>query len=215
MRNPRALPFVLCALLLAAPAAAQKLYKYTDPVTGKTVYTDKMPVEATGKANEQLSRQGTVMKRNEAALTPEQIAAREAERKKKLDDEVAAKEEKRRNAALLNTYSTEKDIDEARARALKVNEEAIKDAERKLAEAQKRQQALATEAEFYTKRPMPAHLKQDLHTNETELKSQAELLDKKKKEADTINARYDEDLRRFREVAKGGAAAPVAATAKK
>ena len=62
---------------------------------------------------------------------------------------------------------------------------------------------------------MPAYLKQDLQTNEAELKSQADLLDKKKKEADTINAKYDEDLRRFREVAKGGGAAPVAATAKK
>jgi hypothetical protein len=207
MLNRSTLSVVLCALLLAVPAAAQKLYKYTDPVTGKTVYTDKMPADTAGKPSEQLSRQGTVVKRNDAALTPEQIAARDAERKKKLEDDLAAKEEKRRNMALLNTYSAEKDIDEARARALKANEEAIKDAERKLAEAEKRRQALANEAEFYTKRPMPAHLKQDLQTNEVERKSQAELIEKKRKEADTINARYDEDLRRYREVAKSGAVA--------
>jgi len=211
MRNARVFPVVLCALLLAAPAAAQKLYKYTDPVTGKTVYTDKVPTDAAGKANEELSRQGTVLKRNDAALTPEQAAARDAERKRRLEEDVAAKEEKRKNMALLNTYSTEKDIDEARTRALKANEDAIKDAERKLAEAQKRQQVLATEAEFYAKRPMPAHLKQDIQTNEVELKSQAELLDKKKKDADVINAKYDEDLRRYRDLVKAGAAPPVAA----
>jgi hypothetical protein len=214
MLSGRLLTLLLCAAAAAAPAAAQKLYKYTDPVTGKTVYTDKLPADVAGKANEQLSPQGTVMKRNEAALTPEQIAAREAERKRKLEGELAAKEEKRKNDALLNTYPSERDIDEARARALKANEDALKEAEQKLAEAQKRKQALAAEAEFYKKRSMPGHLKQDIQTNEMELRSQAEVLEKKKKESDAINARYDEDLRRYRGLAKAGTTggAPVAAS---
>ena len=194
----------------AAPAAAQKLYKYTDPATGQTVYTDKLPTNAAGKANEQLSPQGTVVKRNEAALTPEQNAAKEAERKRKIEEDLAAKEEKRKNQALLNTYPSERDIDEARVRALKANEESIKEAERRLADAEKRKQSLAAEAEFYRKRPMPALLKQEIQTNEVEIRSQAELLEKKKKESDAINARYDEDLRRYRGLAKAGLA-PVAA----
>jgi hypothetical protein len=208
---------VLCAAAAAAaPAAAQKLYKYTDPATGQTVYTDKLPASAAGKANEQLSPQGTVIRRNEAAPTPEEIAAKEAERKRKREEELAAKEERRKNMALLNTYPSERDIDEARARALKANEEAIKEAERKLAEAEKRKQALAAEIEFYKKRSMPAQLKQDIQANEVDIKVTAELIDKKKKEADAINARYDEDLRRYRALAKAGmtgkAPAPVAAT---
>ena len=60
-----------CALLAALPVDAQRLYKYTDPVTGKVVYTDKLPSEAAGKANEQLNRQGTVVKREAAAPTAE------------------------------------------------------------------------------------------------------------------------------------------------
>lgn len=209
MLSGRILALLLCAAA-AAPAAAQKLYKYTDPATGQTVYTDKLPSSAAGKANEQLSPQGTVVKRNEAALTPEQIAAKEAERKRKIEEDLAAKEEKRKNLALLNTYPSERDIDEARVRALKANEDSIKEAERKLADAEKRKQSLAAEAEFYKKRPMPAQLKQDIQTNEVEIRSQAELLDKKKKESDAINARYDEDLRRYRGLAKAGMA-PVAA----
>jgi hypothetical protein len=203
---------LLCAAA-AAPAAAQqtqRLYKYTDPTTGQTVYTDKLPASAAGKANEQLSPQGTVIRRTEAALTPEQLAAKEAERKRKLDEELAAKEEKRKNLALLNTYPSERDIDDARARALRANDEAVKEAERKLADAEKRKQTLAAEAEFYKKRSMPAHLKQEIQTNEVELRSQAELIEKKKQEIDAINARYDEDLRRYRGLAKAGLA-PVAA----
>lgn len=214
MLKPRNLLLLVCAAALAGPAAAQKLYKYTD-ANGKIVYTDKMPSETAGKPNEQLNRQGTVTKRNEGALTPDQLAAKEAERKRKLDEDMAAKEEKRKNAALLNTYSSEQDIAEARARAIKANAEAVEEAERKLADAQKRQKELAGEAEFFQKKPMPAQLKQDIQVNVTAIASHTELLDKKKKEIDAINAKYDEDLRRFRELVKSGAASPVAAAAPK
>jgi hypothetical protein len=214
MLKLRTLALLACAALLAGPAAAQKLYKYTD-ANGKVVYTDKLPQEATGKANDQLNRQGTVTKRNEAALTPDQVAAKEAERKRKLDEEMAAKEEKRRNMALLNTYSSEQDIAEARARALKGNADGVEETQKNLAEAQKRQKELAGEAEFYQKKPMPAQLKRDIQVNEAAIASQTELLDKKKKEIDAINAKYDEDLRRYRELAKSGGATPVATAAPK
>ena len=199
-----------CALLAGMPAEAQRLYKYTDPATGKTVYTDKLPTEAAGKANEQLNRQGTVVKREPAAPTADEIAAREADRKRKLEEELAAKEEKRKNQALLNTYSNEKDIDDARARALQINDEAIKDAERKVADAQKRQKQLASEAEFYQKRPMPGQLKLDVQNNQVELKANGDLLDAKRKETAAINAKYDEDKRRYLELSKAGTVATAA-----
>ena len=129
MLSQRSLMLLLCAAALAGPAAAQKLYKYTD-ASGKVVYTDKMPSESAGKPNEQLNRQGTVTKRNEGAMTPEQLAAKEADRKRKLDEDMASKEEKRKNMALLNTYSSEQDISEARERALKTNAEAVDEAQR-------------------------------------------------------------------------------------
>ena len=209
MLSPRSLMILLCAAALAGPAAAQKLYKYTD-ANGNVVYTDKLPASAAGKPSEQLNKQGTVTKRNEGALTPEQIAAQEAERKRKLDEDMAAKEEKRKNMALLNTYSTEQDIAEARARALKANAEAVEETERKVAGAKKRQQELAAEAEFYKKKPMPGQLKQDIQVNDAAIVSHTELLDKKKKETDAINAKYDEDLRRYRALVKSGLASPAA-----
>ena len=215
MFKPPMLILLLCAFALAGPAAAQKLYKYTD-TNGKVVYTDKMPSEAAGKANEQLNRQGTVTKRNEGALTPEQLAAKEAARKKKLDEELAAKEEKRKNMALLNTYSSEQDIADARTRAIASNGEAIQDAERKLAEALKRQLQLADEAEFYKKKPMPALLKQEIQVNESAIASHTESARQEEEGDEAISAKYDEDLRRYREVIKSSAtaaagAAPVAA----
>lgn len=190
------------ALAPIASQAQSRMYKCVD-ASGKTYYTQTPPKECQGRTVDELDKRANVTRRNEV-LTPEQQAARDAERKKKADEEIAAKEERRKNAALLNTYSSEKDVEEARARALKAGNEAIKDTEKRIAEGEKRRAALNQEAEFYKKSAMPPKLKQDLQNNENELKNQQELLDVKKKEIGLINAKYDEDKRRFVELTKSG-----------
>ncbi len=194
------LPLVILATILAlaaAPASAQqKMYKCKDS-KGKTYYTQTPPAECLGKAMDELSKQGTVVKKREAALTPEQLAAREAEDKRKNEEELAAKEERRKNQALLNTYSSEKDIEDGRQRALKQAEEAAKNTEKHIAEAQKRAQKLAAEKEFYAKKPLPKKLQDDIRNNELDLKAQRETLAAKKNELGGINAKYDEDKRRY------------------
>jgi DNA repair exonuclease SbcCD ATPase subunit len=196
--------------LAAAPASAQAhLYKCKDS-KGTTYYTQTPPTECLGKEMDELSRQGTVVKKREAALTPEQIAAREAEEKRKKEEEALAKEEKRKNQALLYTYSSEKDIEDSRQRALKQAEQAAKDIEKRIEEAQKRAQKLAAEKEFYAKKPMPKKLRDDINNNELDLKAQQDTLAAKQKELGEINAKYDEDKRRYLELtgAKPKAASP-------
>ncbi len=199
--------------LAAAPASAQsRLYKCKDG-KGKTYYTQTPPAECLGKEMEELSKQGTVVKKREAALTPEQLVAREAEEKRKKEEELAAKEENRKNQALLNTYASEKDIEDGRQRALKQAELAAKEIEKRVAEAQKRAQALAAEKEFYLKKPMPKKLQDDIKNNEIEAKVQQDALAAKQKELGEINAKYDEDKRRYLQLT--GAKPKAAATPKK
>ena len=209
---------VLFALTAMPVTAQQRLYKCKDE-KGKTYYTQTPPAECLGKEMDELSKQGMVVKKLEGALTPEQIAAREAEEKRKKEEELAAKEERRKNQALLNTYSSEKDIEDGRQRALKQAEEATKEIEKRLADAQKRAQAIATEKEFYLKKPMPKKLQDDIRNNEMDLKGQQDALVAKKKELSDINAKYDEDKRRYRELTaakpKAPAGAAGAASAKK
>ena len=200
--------FLFAALALAYSAqiyAQQRMYKCVD-AKGRVYYTQTPPKECLGRETQELSRQGQVLKRHEAALTPEKQAAREAERKKQIEEEQRAREERRKNQALLNTYSSEKDIEEARSRALKQAEGAIKDTETKIAAGEKRRKALAAEKEFYAKKTPPAKLQDDIKNNEIEIKNETELLDAKKKEITAINAKYDEDKRRFLELTKGNAA---------
>jgi hypothetical protein len=199
--------------LAAAPASAQsRLYKCKDG-KGKTYYTQTPPAECLGKEMEELSKQGTVVKKREAALTPEQLAAREAEDKRKKEEELAAKEENRKNQALLNTYASEKDIEDGRQRALKQAELAAKEIEKRVAEAQKRAKTLAAEKEFYLKKPMPKKLQDDIKNNEIEAKVQQDALAAKQKELGEINAKYDEDKRRYLQLT--GAKPKVSAPAKK
>ena len=199
--------------LAAAPASAQThLYKCKDG-KGKTYYTQTPPAECLGKEMDELSGQGTVVKKREAALTPEQLAAREAEEKRKREQALAAKEERRMDQALLNTYASEKDIEEGRRRALEQAEQATKDIEKRIAEAKKRAQALAAEREFYAKKPMPKKLQDDIKNNDIDIKGQQDALSGRKKELDEINAKYDEDKRRYLELT--GAKPKAAAAPKK
>jgi hypothetical protein len=207
------LVFAVIVALAAAPASAQsRLIKCKDS-KGKTYYTQMPPPECLGKEMEELSRQGTVIRKREAMQTPEQLAAREAEEKRKKEEEALAKEEKRKNQALLNTYSSEKDIEDSRQRALAQAEQATKEIEKRIAEAHKRAKVLATEKEFYVKKPMPKKLQDDIRNNEIDLNAQVSALAGRKKELDEINARYDEDKRRY--LALRGAKPKAAASPKK
>ncbi len=209
-----------CALALAAPAAAQpqqqqgtgKLYRYVDD-KGRVHYLDRPPTEAAGRPLDQLNRQGATVRPGEKPLTPEQLAEREAEKRRAQEEAIRMREEARKNQALLDTYSTEKDIDEARARALANANEAIRESRQRLGEALKRQEKLKAEAEFYEKRPMPQQLKQEIQNNEREIAIQRENIEKKEGEITALNAKYDSDKRRYQEITKAApkAAAPLGA----
>ncbi len=54
---------------------------------------------------------------------------------------------------------------------------------------------------------MPFKLRQEIANNDIEIKNQIVLLDAKKKEISTINAKYDEDKRRYVELTSGKGAA--------
>jgi flagellar biosynthesis GTPase FlhF len=198
-------------VLVTGPALAQTMIKCVDD-KGKVYYGQTMPKECLGKSSQEMNRAGMVVKRNET-LTAEQLAAIEEQKKKKAEEDALAREERRKNQALLNTYSSEKDIEEARSRSLRENELSIKDIEKRMSAGQKRHKDLENEKEFYAKKTLPPKLAQDLKNNEIEMGSQQDLLEAKKKQVEIINAKYDEDKRRYVELTKGKTSgAPQAAT---
>jgi hypothetical protein len=210
---------VVAAVLASSTAQAQQIIKCVGK-DGKTYVGSTMPPQCAGQATDQMNKQGQVVKRTEAMLTPEQRAAKEAADKVRKEQEAEAarkeKDEARKNKALLSTYGSEKDIEVARSRALADNEKAVKQTQDKIAQIDKAGAALKKELEFYGgKNKPPAKLAQDIQSNAIDRKAQEELLAAKQKEVEVINAKYDEDKRRYLELTKGPAAAPAPAPAAK
>jgi hypothetical protein len=178
---------------------------------GKKYYGSTRPAQCAGVAVEALSGQGTVLRRLEAPLTPEQRAAKEAAAQQeaaaeqaKRDAANAAKVQQRRDQALLQTYTSEKDIEQVRQRALADNMKAQQDVERRIAALKKRQDDLAKQAAAIKAGKAPSDtFEQDVKAVAYDLQLQERLLESRRNEAESINAKYDEEKRKYLELTKG------------
>lgn len=197
--------FAAAVLLASLAAHAQQKEQYTYRCTGKDgkkYYGQTIPQSCLGQPLELINKQGIVVKRIDPEGDEKARLAKEAEAEKKRELEAAQKESMRRNRALLATYTSEKDIEESRKRDLATHQRSVQEVESRIAEIKKRQSQHQKELAAFDepgKGPPPARLKEEITNAEIDLKAQQSLLDAKKKEAVTINARYDEDRRRYRE----------------
>ena len=179
----------LIIAIAALPVAAEAQSYRCVGKDGKKYYGQSVPPQCAGQPIEQLNAQGLVVKKIDAQASADERAKKEAEETDRKKREAISKEEGRRDRALIATYTSEKDIEDARARALTGNREQVAESEAKIAALKKR-------------RASPAE--KDTGSIDVDLKAQEGLLAVKRKEADTINARYDEDKKRFAELNKKG-----------
>jgi hypothetical protein len=178
---------------------------------GKRYYGSTRPAQCANVAAEGLSAQGMVVRRFDAPLAPEQRAAKEAEAQKaaaqeqaKRDAANAAKVQARRDQALMQTYSSERDIELVRRRALADNQSAQQDVERRIALLKKRQDDLAKQAVAIKGGKAPSDtFEQDVKAVAYDLQLQERLLESRRKEAEAINAKYDEEKRKYLELTRG------------
>ena len=177
---------VVAVAALPLTAAAQS-YRCVGK-DGKKYYGQSVPPQCTGLPMEELNAQGVVVKHIDAQATADERAKKESEEADRKKREAISKDEGRRDRALLATYTSEQDVQSARTRMLEGNQQQIKDSEAKIAALKKR-------------RSTPG---EDVSSIDTELKTQEAWLAAKKKEADAINARYDDDRKRYLELTKKG-----------
>lgn len=180
---------------------------------GRKYYGSTRPPQCMDVVTEALSAQGLVIGRLEAPLTAEQRAAREAAAQKnaaaeqaRREAENAAKMQARREQALLQTYTSERDIESVRQRAIADNQRATEQVEARIAALKKRQEALAKEAAASKASGKQRDgFEQDVKAVAYDLQLQGQLLESRKREADAINARYDEEKRKYLELTQGAA----------
>ncbi|WP_051452942.1 hypothetical protein [Dechloromonas agitata] len=206
----RKLALPLLALLLANSAqAANEFYCCQDPASGRRVCSDTLPEQCRGRAYRILDSGGNIIKEVGAPLSPEQKAEQALENKRRKQLEEAGREQRRRDQALLDTYATPEDIDLAQKKAEADVNTAILAAIGRIDAAQVKRKKLADEAEFYKKKTLPPELDRNLRAIDHEIRLQQELLDLKKKEFDTIKAKYDADRKRYFELTRRPPSAPA------
>jgi Domain of unknown function (DUF4124) len=194
---------LLFSVILGAPAFAV-MYKWVDE-NGVTHYGDTIPPEYENRPNEELNKRGVVIKKNDAALTPEQIKARDeeiAKRKKRT-------EENRRDAILLGTYSSVEEIDLARDRNLGQIEKVIKDSEAQLKSVEDQLDASRKNLAAYEreKQPVPDTLRGDIEILEKNKQDLEVAIVQKRSDADDMRARFEDDKKRYIELTQPAASA--------
>lgn len=193
--------------LLAAPLAVlaqpQSLTYRCTAKDGKKYYGSTIPRQCMGQPIEQLNARGMVVKRFDAEIDEKDRAAKDEELAKKREAAAVSKEESRRNRALLATYTSEKDIEETRRRALAENQKTTIEVQLRIEGIKKDHTRLVKELEFYTgKNKPPAKLTEEIKSSEIDVKAQEDLLTAKKREVASINAKYDDDRKRYTELTR-------------
>jgi hypothetical protein len=204
-----AIAFGLAIAVSHPVAASAGTYKWVDD-KGVTHYGDRIPPEFKDKANAELSKRGITIRRTDQALTPEEIRVRQEDEARARQDDVRVKEQKRRDQALLQTFTTVKDIELKRDRDLQQidlgianNQAVLKSAEKRLVENRARAEGLAK-----ARKPVPDGLREDIESDETEKQRLEGLIEQKHRELTAVREKYDDYTRRFVELQSATPGAP-------
>ena len=184
------------ALLLAAPmASAGSRIKCWVNKDGVRECGQFVPPEYAQQRIEIVNERGIVIEVIEAAKTKEQLAKEAAERRR-------LAEQKRRDKILLNTFTTERDIELARKSRIQAIESIIaitnsntRSLKASLAKVQKR----AANFERAGEEP-PKELFEEMDSLKRQIQDNEEFVAKKQRDIIALEKRFDADLKRFREL---------------
>ena len=201
----------LCvALALVYAPLAQATYKCVDE-HGTTLFGDTPPAGCAHVVMYELAPSGIVLRKIDPTPTPEQLKARAEEYQRNREAERAAFEQRRKDLALLNTYSSEKEIDVARDRNIEPIRSRMKGAQERMAAVDKRLKEIDDEMEFYkagkkggkeaqARAQPPIGLVAEQERAQKEKASLVKSLADSEKEIQAVRERYDADKRRYGEL---------------
>jgi hypothetical protein len=217
MHSLRVLSMIALLLALGSAHAQQapgKIVCWKDKA-GKTVGCgDKVPPEYQDNATKELNKRGVTVNQSEPPLTAEQKKALQAEADKKQAESQIAAEQRRKDKALLDTFTTAKEIDLKRNRDIQLIESNIEAQQTNLKNANDRQVDAGKRIEQFKKesKPVPAPIQEEYDRAEGgKTKIQAQITQKRKEIAD-LNQQYDDMKKRFAELTAPAAGAKPAPT---
>jgi len=203
MRLHRMAILSMTALVLANPVAAAKIYKWVDE-KGVTHYGQSIPPEYKDQAASEITPEGVTVRRWGAAPPPEvrKPADDKAAQDKRKEEQKEALQQQRRDTALVNTYTSVKEIDDARERQLQGPLQAMKGLEPRLKKAQEKLRSHQRQVDGYAQdgKPVPEALEQDIAEQKAEIDAIQAEIDRHRARVEAIKARFEADKRRFEQL---------------
>jgi len=195
---------ICCALGLgmtqfaSADGSAKKLYRWVDE-HGRVHYGDTLPSTAGISGSAELGKTGQVMKRSESLAERKVRLAAEAEAARIRMEKA---EQNRLDQALLGTYTSEKEIDLARDRALEFHQSAIKGAQTRITQVLANQKEVNAHADIIIKRGkgVPPYIQNQIDANQSELDSLNRIIKANQEALIGVRGKYDADKARYREL---------------
>ena len=188
---------------LADAVGAAKIFKWVDE-KGVTHYGETIPPEYKNQASTEMSKHGVTVRRVEAANTGlEQKKAAEEKAIKDREEKQRAFEQRRRDMALMNTYTSAREIDEHRERTLQVPMQTLKGVEPRLKKAQDRLASLQSQAAALAKKGKPTDLlDQDIADEKAEIDSMKADMERGLAQIEAIKVKFDADKKRYLELSQ-------------
>ena len=206
MRLISSISAALVLAVLAAPAAAQKLYRWVD-ADGKVQYTDALPPEAVNQQRSELNSAGMAVREVDRAMTPEERAVADAAAAEEARLAEIKAEQDKMDAALMGSYATEADLQRAYSERFDLLDQTLEAADVGIRSQEKSLTDLVAHAASLERggKPVPATVQSSINAARRQVEEQNEYLQKRRLERETLQAEYDEILARYRALKRGGA----------
>ena len=208
---------LLTVLLQASADAQQGVYTCVD-AKGRKLTSDRPIAECTDREQKVLNPSGTLKARVGPTQTAQERADAEAREKEAEETRALQVEEKRRERALLIRYPSREAHDKERAEALAQVAVVVLAASMRVEELQQDRRKLDTEMEFYKKDPSkaPPAIRRQFEDIAQSMAVQKRFIGEQQNETRRINARFDDELLRLKQLwAAQAPARPAAANAKR
>jgi hypothetical protein len=191
---------------LGAPAVhaqgnAQSIYTCIDS-KGRRITSDRPIVDCLDREQQRLGKTGTVREVIPPSYTREEREKLEAQRRAEAEKEARIQEEKRRDRALLVRYPNQAVHDKERQEALLQIDEVISAVNKREVALVAQRKDIDTEFEFYSSDPnkAPMWLKRKREDNEKQMEVQKRFLADQIQEKQRVNARFDEELVKLKQL---------------
>jgi len=192
--------FILSVFLIAGSfVATAKMYKWVDE-QGQVHFGDKIPAKYLIREHQELNHRGIVVKRNEAAKTPEQKIEDKRLEKERKKAALIKKKEKQRDRVLLDTYTTERDLIIARDSRLDAIDSQIQLANSIIADSAKKIKSMKQRiTQIQTSnREVPLDLYQRMNNEKEHIALQKNIRKKHEKRRENIAVQFDDYIKRFK-----------------